>query len=161
MYKAMPLSFLFFLTSTALFCQTKQSPRKTFSPQQLSSSITRGKTLYVKYCLTCHQSDGGGVPNMNPPLIQSSYVSGDKYILIKILLNGFSERIDIEGESYSNNMPAQNFLKDNQIADVLNYIRNNFGNKAAPVESAEVTSIRSKLKTDIYNKNGNALIDKN
>src|SRR3954469_1886108 len=75
----------------------------------LTAPVAGGKAVYEKYCLTCHQADGGGVPNMNPPLIKTSYVLGDKTRLIKVVLNGFSENVDIDGESYSNVMPAHDF----------------------------------------------------
>jgi len=90
--------------------------------------------------------DGGGVPNMNPPLVKTSYVLGDKKRIIKVVLNGFTQNVDIDGESYSNNMPPQNFLKDQEIADVLTYVRNSFGNKAAAVKVAEVKAVRSTNK---------------
>ena len=105
-----------------------------------------GKSIYVKHCLTCHQADGGGVPNMNPPLIGTSYVLGDKTRLIKVVLNGFSESVDIDGESYSNVMPAHDFLKDREIAAVLTYVRKNFTNKAGPVTAAQVKAVRAANK---------------
>lgn len=91
-------------------------------------------------------ADGGGVPNMNPPLVKTSYVLGDRKRIIKVVLNGFTQNVDIDGESYSNNMPPQNFLKDQEIADVLTYVRNSFGNKAAAVKVAEVKAVRSTNK---------------
>jgi len=107
------------------------------------STAVNGKAMYVKYCLTCHQADGGGVPNMNPPLIKTSYVLGNKDKLSKIVLNGFSERVEIEGEMYNNVMPAFNYLSNQQIADVLTYVRNNFTNKASAVTAAEVNKVRT------------------
>ena len=91
-------------------------------------SKQRGAALYKQYCLTCHQADGGGVPRMNPPLINTSYVTGDKTKLIKWVLQGSVEKVPIDGKSYSNNMPPQKNLTDQQIADVLTYIRSSFGN---------------------------------
>lgn len=151
MIKAVITSLLFTLISAALFAQTKQNtvtntPPKVVLQSGLSASIARGKVLYATYCLTCHQADGGGVPNMNPPLIQTSYVLGNQQRLIKIVLNGFSERVDIDGDAYSNNMPALNFLKDQQVADVLTYIRNDFGNKASAVKDSEVKKVKGSLK---------------
>jgi len=90
--------------------------------------------------------DGGGVPNMNPPLIKTSYVLGDKKRIIKVVLNGFTQNMDIDGESYSNNMPPQNFLKDQEIADVLTYVRNSFGNKATAIKVADVKTVRATNK---------------
>jgi mono/diheme cytochrome c family protein len=113
---------------------------------QQPSSKQRGEALYKQYCLSCHQANGTGVPNMNPPLINTSYVSGDKQKLIKWVLKGSTEQhVDIDGDSYSNNMPAQNNLADQQIADILTFIRSSFGNKASAVTVAEVKTARASL----------------
>ncbi len=110
----------------------------------IEKSIMAGKKVFLKYCISCHQADGSGVPNMNPPLIRTSYVLGDEEKLIKIVLNGL-KNIDIDDQSYNNPMPALgSVLKDQQIADVLTYVRNSFGNKASAVGIAEVLSVRNK-----------------
>lgn len=109
-------------------------------------SIERGKKLYETYCLTCHQPDGEGVPKLNPPLIKTSYVTGDKKKLIKWVLQGTTDKIEIDGKFYSNNMAPQNFLKDEEIADVLTYIRNSFGNKATAVTPVEIKTVRATIK---------------
>ena len=110
--------------------------------QSPALSMNRGKAIYSKHCLSCHQVDGGGVPHMNPPLIKTSYVLGDKLRLIKVVLQGFPNPVDIDGGSYSNTMAAHDFLKDQEIADVLTYVRNSFENKAAPVKVLEVKRVR-------------------
>ena len=114
----------------------------------LKSSIERGKTVYVQRCMVCHQQDGGGVPHLNPPLDGTSTVKGkDKTRLITIILKGMTDRVEIDGEYYSNNMASHADLSDQQIADVLNYIRNNWSNKVpTPVTPAEVKSVRAKTK---------------
>lgn len=108
--------------------------------------LADGKKVYDTYCLACHQADGGGVPRLNPPLQKTEYVLGDKTRLITIVLKGMSEEVEIDGEVYDNNMSAHNFLTDQQVADVLTYVRNSFTNKASAVTSAEVKTVRSKLK---------------
>ena len=100
--------------------------------------------MYSLTCLACHQANGSGVPNLNPPLKQTNWVLGDKDSLITILLNGMNEEIEIDGEYFSNTMPSQAALKDEQIADVLTYIRNSFGNKADAVTAEEVKKLRPK-----------------
>ena len=114
--------------------------------QSIKASIDRGKKVYDKVCLSCHMVDGGGVPHMNPPLSQTAYVLGDKSKIIYIVLNGMTDRIPIEDEYYSNNMASHKDLNDQEIADVLTYVRNNFGNKASAVTVAEVRAIRNKKK---------------
>lgn len=112
----------------------------------IQKSLAAGKKVYTKYCISCHQADGGGVPNMSPPLIQTSFVLGDKEKLINIVLNGL-KNVTIEDETYNNPMPPLgSVLKDQQIADVLTYVRNSFGNKASAVAAAEVKVVRSKKK---------------
>jgi mono/diheme cytochrome c family protein len=109
-------------------------------------SKVAGEKVYKKFCISCHQADGGGVPHLTPPLINTSFVLGDKETLIKIVLNGL-KNVDIDEETYSNPMPPLgSILKDQQIADVLTYIRNSFGNKAPSVTIEEVKAVRSKTK---------------
>lgn len=113
---------------------------------QMKATMARGKLVYDRYCLTCHQADGGGVPRMNPPITNTEYVLGNKQRLIGIVLNGLNVPLEINGEEYENPMASHAFLKDQQIADVLTYIRNSFGNKASAVMVAEVKSARAKNK---------------
>lgn len=116
--------------------------------RQFTESLKRGKLVYETVCLACHQADGGGVPRMNPPLIKTTYVLGDKSRLIKIVLNGLQGgELEVSGENYENPMPAQkDNLTDQQIADVLTYVRNQFGNKASAVTAAEVSGVRKRLR---------------
>jgi mono/diheme cytochrome c family protein len=108
------------------------------------ASAMRGKKIYTTYCLACHQADGGGVPRMNPPLIKTEYVNGDKVRLIKIILKGLNDPIEINGDEYSNPMASHAFLNDQQVADVLSFVRSNFGNKSGPITPAEVKAVRAK-----------------
>lgn len=143
------LIMLLLCAPLCLSAQTKTKTRKAKSAAPaagMSASITRGQKVYLQYCLACHQMDGGGVPNMNPPLIKTSYVTGDKVRLIKVVLNGFAQSVDIDGESYSNNMPPQAFLKDQEIADVLTYVRNSFTNKGTAITVTQVKAVRAKNK---------------
>jgi len=114
-------------------------------PPDSADAVKRGKTVYKAYCLSCHQFDGGGVENLNPPLIKTPFVLGNKERFIQIILKGFDKRVEIDGEQYSNNMPSLNFLTNQQIADVMTYVRNDFGNKATLVRPAEVQAVRAHL----------------
>jgi mono/diheme cytochrome c family protein len=105
-----------------------------------------GRAVYKQYCLACHQLRGEGVANLNPPLRNSEYVTGDKTRLISILLKGSNEGLDVDGNTYSNSMPPQQFLSDQQIADVLSYSRNSFGNKADEITPEDVKKLRSSTK---------------
>jgi mono/diheme cytochrome c family protein len=114
----------------------------------LKAAKERGKKVYEGTCLACHQADGGGVPTMNPPLIKTKWVLGDKKQLIKIVLKGLEGgQIEINGDHFHNPMPPQeSTLSDQEIADVLTYVRNSFGNKAAMVTVADVKAMRASLK---------------
>lgn len=135
--------FIITIGSITSLAQTKgKEPAKN---QLLTGSVmANGKKIYGQYCLACHMADGAGVPNMNPPLIKTTHILGDKTRLIKVVLNGLSTGEEIDGETYTNVMPAHSFLKDQEIADVLSFVRNSFGNKATTVTVAEVKSLRPK-----------------
>lgn len=121
--------------------------KKTVTTQSAKpSSLTNGMALYQTKCLSCHQADGGGVPNLNPPLIQTKWVLGSKTNLVQLILNGSKGKVDIDGETFHNTMPSQAVLTDQQIADVLTYVRKSFGNKASSVSAAEVKAVRAKTK---------------
>ncbi|MBW3128714.1 c-type cytochrome [Hymenobacter profundi] len=142
----------FLIAAFALLSLPTLAQKKPATPTQKPAAsaisgavLASGKKVYTQNCLTCHMADGGGVQNMNPPLSKTSYVLGDKNRLINILLNGMEDQ-DIDGESYQNVMPAHDFLTDQQIADVLTYVRNSFGNKASAVQAGEVKTARAAKK---------------
>lgn len=112
-----------------------------------AASAARGKMIYLQRCMVCHQADGGGVPKLNAPLDGSTAVNGANIAkLVKNIVKGFNDRVEIDGEFYENAMPAAADLTDAQIADVLTFIRTSWSNKAAPVTLMQVKQIRSKLK---------------
>lgn len=129
--------------------QTKQKDLKEEVPQPdpaTAKSIAAGESVYTQNCAVCHQKNGGGVPNLNPPLKGADYALGDKQAIITLLLKGSSkEPIKVNGQTYSNVMPSFSALDDAQIANVLTYIRNSFGNNASGVEVSTVKEIRATL----------------
>lgn len=138
---------LLIITAGAIKLSAQTKGKKTVPAKATIVSaavMANGKKIYGQYCLACHMADGAGVPNMNPPLIKTSYVLGDKTRLIKVILNGLAIGEEIDGETYTNVMPAHNFLTDQQISDVLTFVRNSFENKASGVTAAEVKVLRAK-----------------
>jgi glucose/arabinose dehydrogenase/mono/diheme cytochrome c family protein len=109
----------------------------------VKGSVAAGKMVYMQTCVTCHQPDGGGVQNMNPSLIKSSFVRGSKTTLINTVLNGMKGK-EIGGETYHGVMPSMAYLSDKQIADVTTYVRNSFGNKGSAVTTSDVKRLRPK-----------------
>lgn len=110
-------------------------------PGKIKKSYDDGAIMYTRNCAVCHMDDGGGVTNLNAPLIKTSNVLGNKNKLINTLLKGLNG-VPVDGEKYSNAMPSHSFLTDKEIADVLTYVRNSFGNKASAVSPEEVTAFR-------------------
>ena len=114
-----------------------------------AQNLANGKKIYQTRCLVCHQADGGGVPNMNAPLDGASNVVGDDIArLVKIIKNGFNERVELDGLYYSNSMTPNPDLTPTQISDVLSYIRTSWSNKATKVTIAQVQQgIKGSQKT--------------
>ncbi len=108
-----------------------------------------GERVYTIACLNCHQPEGKGLPGVYPPLAGSERVSAkDKSALIKIVLHGLKGPIKVAGLEYGTTaqsvpMPPMGGLSDQQIADVLSYLRSSFGHQTDPVSSAEVKSVRA------------------
>ncbi|MBP6758760.1 MAG: PQQ-dependent sugar dehydrogenase [Flavobacterium sp.] len=118
---------------------------KSLTPNPAAKSIASGKVVFSQVCVSCHMADGRGVQSLNPPLVKTSYVLGSSSRLINVLLKGLSQK-PIDGETYSNVMPSFSYLSDKQIADVLTYVRNSFGNKASAITVQQVKFARAKKK---------------
>jgi mono/diheme cytochrome c family protein len=117
----------------------------TFRQQPgIKASMLRGEKVYKATCIACHQEDGLGVQRLNPPLVKTKWVLGDKKALAKIVLKGLKGgEIEIDGDDFHNPMPPMEAqLTDQEIADVLTFVRNSFGNKASAVTLAEVKAAR-------------------
>jgi cbb3-type cytochrome c oxidase subunit III len=145
------ISLLTFFISSAMIQQKPKQVKLKYSKsvkikkqsidnQSLADS---GKIIYETYCLACHQEDGNGVPGMNPPLSKTDWVLGDSTRLINVILKGLKDA-EINGETYSNEMPSHDFLTDKQISEVLTFVRKSFGNNAGAISVEEVKKQRSK-----------------
>jgi len=107
----------------------------------LNASIARGKSVYEGQCMSCHMEQGEGIEGVFPPLAKSDYLMADAKRSIQQLLNGVSGEIKVNGIVYNAEM-AGFALTDEEASDVLNYIRNSFGNKGAAITPAEVKAVR-------------------
>lgn len=105
----------------------------------------KGKKTYDRVCSPCHSADAKGIPSFSPALSGSKIVLGPGNKLIRVLLRGSAELKSYPGHTNKNEMPAQADLKDRRIANLLTYIRNNFGNKAPAITADEVKLERAKL----------------
>lgn len=110
-------------------------------PYDLKASMARGEQLYISYCLSCHMDQGQGIEGVYPPLAKSDYLMADKKRSIQQILYGVSGEIKVNGKTYNLEMTGFD-LTDEETADVLNYIRNSWGNKGAVVTPEEVRAAR-------------------
>lgn len=101
-----------------------------------------GKRVYDQYCKACHLDDGRGMRGMHPPLISNKTVNGNADQLIDITLKGMTGKIVVDGVEYNGIMPPHHHLTDQQVADVLTYIRLSFGNQADPITAVQVAKHR-------------------
>ena len=124
---------------------TVSGPRQLESDRELlvSSSQGRGAEIYLRYCASCHQGQGGGVPGEFPPLTDTHWVTGDKGRLIRSILHGMQGPMRVGGEQYDEIMPAHGFLDDEEVAALLTYVRYEFGEVADPVHESEVLLVRN------------------
>ncbi|MEC5127397.1 PVC-type heme-binding CxxCH protein [Verrucomicrobiales bacterium BCK34] len=105
------------------------------------------------HCVTCHQGTGDGIVNIYPPLKESKWVTGNEDRLIKLTLNGLWGAIEVNGVTYdpTKGVPPMTAFKalldDNELAAVLTYVRNTWGNKASPISPEKVKEIREATKS--------------
>lgn len=115
-----------------------------------------GKQVYTAKCVACHQASGLGLPGVFPPLAGADWVLGDEKILINILLHGVNGEMVVNGVTYKGAMPAWNSLSDAELAGVLTYIRQEWGNKATEISAEAVAAQRAATKARTTPYNGGA-----
>lgn len=109
----------------------------------LAKSVERGKELYTTHCQNCHMADGKGTAGVFPPLAKTDFLKKPAKAWIDLVLKGQMGEVTVNGEKYNGVMPAQNYLTDEQIADILNYARNSWGNKnPVAITPAQVAKAR-------------------
>jgi len=124
-----------------LVAAEKSSPKLVQLNTELQ--VERGKRVYTQSCAMCHAAEGKGMESVFPPLAGAEIAVGDPKRVIAIVLRGLSGPITVKGKTYDGVMPPQNLLSDDQIADVVTYVRNSWGNKVPGVSAADVTAIRN------------------
>ncbi|WP_459212132.1 c-type cytochrome [Aquimarina rhabdastrellae] len=107
----------------------------------LKESVARGAEVYADFCMQCHMAEGEGVPNSFPPLAKSDWIKNKRKASIQAIKYGLKGEITVNGKTYNNIMTPMG-LEDEEIADVMNYIMNNWGNTqkniVTPAEVAKV-----------------------
>jgi mono/diheme cytochrome c family protein len=109
-----------------------------------SASIARGKSVYMDFCITCHLATGEGVSGIFPPLAKSDFLMKNREESIRAVKYGQKGEIIVNGVKYNGMMPSPG-LSSEEIADVMNYIYNNWGNTTKKIVTIrEVDSIKQK-----------------
>ena len=98
--------------------------------------------LFTSVCAACHQPTGQGLPNLFPPLAGSDFLNADKKRAIKLVINGRQGELIVNGRKFNNSMPRFPF-GDDDIANVLTFVYNSFGNVGLEVTPEEVKVLRS------------------
>ena len=104
---------------------------------ELAESAARGSEVYSTYCIACHMQDGNGLAPSFPPLANSDYLMADATRAIRQVIYGKEGEMVVNGVTYNGIMPAQP-LDDEQTADVLNYVMNEWGNEASLLITPEM-----------------------
>ncbi|MDA7916078.1 copper-containing nitrite reductase [Verrucomicrobia bacterium] len=111
--------------------------------------IEKGKQVYMQTCFVCHQVNGNGIPGQIPPLTKSEFLMGGKEHAISAVLEGLTGGRVVNGVEYNGVMIPFNYLTDNQIANVLTYVRNSFDNTGDAVSPAEVRRVRNQTQAPL------------
>ena len=124
------------------------SASKELTPEQV---VAAGKKSYQQVCATCHQVSGLGVAGVYPPLVDSEWVVGNEERVIRVLLHGLNGNIEVHGKIYNGAMPAFGKVtgggynwNEAKVSQVLTYIRQEWGNKAAPITKDKVAEVLAK-----------------
>ncbi|RDC63815.1 DUF7133 domain-containing protein [Adhaeribacter pallidiroseus] len=132
-----------------------KSARANKDPKVLLKEFPKGAAMFATSCQTCHGPDGNGVAGLAPPLNGSEWVTGDKNKLISIVLFGLTGPVQVKGHLYkapeiNGDMPGIGYDKDlpnEDVAQVLSFIRRSWQNNADKVSAEEVGKVRQELKT--------------
>jgi cytochrome c551 len=105
--------------------------------------LVSGSILYEQYCANCHKSDGKGLGQLIPPLAQSDFLKEYPELSIYLIKNGIKGEIIVNGIAYNQPMPANSNLSPSEIAQIMTYVRNSWGNDLGMISAAEVEKILS------------------
>jgi len=112
----------------------------------LDERISNGQRVFTANCAACHQADGKGLPGAFPPLAGSDYIASDPLKAVHAVLNGLSGPITVNGKDYNAVMPNLAYLSNSDVADVVTFVINSFGNTGGEINVAQVAAERGGKK---------------
>jgi len=147
-----------FLITTALFVSitgcSREEPVASSSAvddvsepraaRSIEERIAGGKNLYAAHCAACHQATGKGLTGAFPPLAESSYLSDGPDAAIDVILNGLNGPITVNGTDYNAVMPNLSYLSDSDVADIVTFVMNSWGNPGGDVDASTVAAARNR-----------------
>ena len=132
----------------AVMTKRKEEATNIKTPDETKDNLfknTPGSIAYTQYCASCHQAGGQGDGNRYPPLFGSKWVSGPNKTLIEVVLKGLTGPIEVRGKPFDGVMPAHAFLTDEQVADILSYVRTRMTHGGTRISADEVRATRMEL----------------
>jgi nitrite reductase (NO-forming) len=111
-----------------------------------AQQMDAGAVLFKGTCSTCHQGNGEGMANVFPPLAKSDYMMSNPTRAIEIILNGLSGPVTVNGANYNSVMPPMSQLNDDEVANILSYVMNSWGNSGPAITADQVAKVRATTK---------------
>ncbi|NML48601.1 nitrite reductase, copper-containing [Ramlibacter sp. G-1-2-2] len=102
-----------------------------------------GQALFAGTCSVCHQGNGAGMPGVFPPLAKSDFLAADVKRAVNVVLHGLSGKVTVNGQEYNSVMPPMNQLNDDEVANILTYVLNSWGNPGGQVSKEDVKAQRA------------------
>ncbi len=115
----------------------------------LADQVNAGRELFSGTCSKCHQANGGGLQDVIPPLSGSDFLNSNPRRSIGILLRGLHGNVKVNGKDFDSTMPSMKLFNNDEIANVLTYVLNSWGNKGGRIDSSEVKAERDKLTATV------------
>jgi mono/diheme cytochrome c family protein len=116
-----------------------------YQPPTGGPDLGKGKAVFDNTCALCHGPDGAGKPNQAPPLVGSDWAQGSPNRVIRIPLLGLTGPIQVKGQDWNLTMTPFNILSDEDLAAVLTYVRQSWGNKASAITPEQVKAVRAEV----------------
>ncbi len=110
--------------------------------------IQAGQAHFSGTCSVCHQANGAGLPGVFPPLAKSDYIAADPKRAISVLLHGLTGKVTVNGTEYNSVMPPMNQFNDDEVANILTYVLNSWGNPGGQIHADDVKKVRAAKPAD-------------
>jgi nitrite reductase (NO-forming) len=124
---------------------TKATASSASGTLSLQDQVHAGQELFAGTCSVCHQANGAGLPGVFPPLAKSDFLAADPKRAMDVVLRGLSGKLKVNGADYDSVMPPMNQLTDDEVANILTYVLNSWGNPGGQISTDDVKKHRASL----------------